>query len=131
MLSDPIADMLTRLRNANLVGRERVEMPSSNVKVEIARVLHEEGFVRAYGTDEERGHPRLWIELKPSTPDGKPLSGLRRVSRPGLRVYRGSQELPRVRGGLGVAVVSTPKGIMTGRQARRQHLGGEVLAEVW
>lgn len=123
--------MLTRIRNANMVGRDRVEMPASKLKGEIARVLHEEGFIKAYGTAEEAGHPRLWIELKPVTPAGRALVGLRRVSRPGLRVYRGSQDIPRVYGGLGVAVVSTPKGIMTGRQARRERVGGEVLAEVW
>jgi small subunit ribosomal protein S8 len=131
MLSDPIADMLTRIRNANLAGHDRVEMPASKVKAEIARVLQDEGYVEAFGLSETDGHPQLWLEFKRRTPQGRPLTGLRRVSRPGLRVYRGSQSIPRVFGGLGVSVVSTSKGIMTGREARQQRLGGEVLAEVW
>jgi small subunit ribosomal protein S8 len=131
MLSDPIADMLTRIRNANLAGHDRVEMPASKVKAEIARVLQDEGYVKAFGLSETDGHPQLWLEFKRRTPQGRPLTGLRRVSRPGLRVYRGSQSIPRVFGGLGVSVVSTSKGIMTGREARQQRLGGEVLAEVW
>lgn len=131
MLSDPIADMLTRIRNANLAGHDRVEMPASKVKAEIARVLQVEGYIQGFGLSEAGGHPRLWLEFKRRTPQGRPLTGLRRVSRPGLRVYRGSQSIPRVFGGLGVSVVSTSKGIMTGREARQQGLGGEVLAEVW
>jgi small subunit ribosomal protein S8 len=131
MLSDPIADMLTRVRNANMAGHDRVEMPASKVKTEIARVLQDEGYIQGYGLSEAEGHPRLWLEFKRTTPLGRPLTGLRRVSRPGLRVYRGSQSIPRVFGGLGVSVVSTSKGIMTGREARKQGLGGEVLAEVW
>lgn len=131
MLSDPIADMLTRIRNANMAGHDRVEMPANKVKAEIARVLQDEGYVAGFGLAESDGHPQLWLEFKRSTPQGRPLTGLRRVSRPGLRVYRGSQSIPRVFGGLGVSVVSTSKGIMTGREARQQHLGGEVLAEVW
>ncbi|MGH7609811.1 MAG: 30S ribosomal protein S8 [Candidatus Dormibacteria bacterium] len=131
MLSDPIADMLTRVRNANLAGHDRVEMPTSRVKAEIARVLQTEGYIAAFGVDQGPGHPRLWLEFKRRTARGGALTGLRRVSRPGLRVYRGSQEIPRVFGGLGTSVVSTSQGIMTGREARRQRLGGEVLAEVW
>jgi small subunit ribosomal protein S8 len=131
VLSDPIADMLTRIRNANMAGRDRVEMPASKVKAEIARVLQEEGYILSHGLSEDEGRPTLWLEFKRATPQGRPLTGLRRVSRPGLRVYRGSQEIPRVFAGLGVSVVSTSKGIMTGRDARRQGLGGEVLAEVW
>lgn len=131
MLSDPIADMLTRVRNANMAGHDRVEMPASKVKAEIARVLQDAGYIQAFGLTDSEGHPRLWLEFKRITPQGQPLTGLRRVSRPGLRVYRGSQSIPRVFGGLGVSVVSTSKGIMTGREARQQRLGGEVLAEVW
>ncbi|MGA7173279.1 MAG: 30S ribosomal protein S8 [Candidatus Dormiibacterota bacterium] len=131
MLSDPIADMLTRVRNANMAGHDRVQMPASKVKAEIARVLQDEGYIQSFGLSEEDGHPQLWLEFKRRTPQGTPLTGLRRVSKPGLRVYRGSQEIPRVFAGLGVSVVSTSKGIMTGREARQQHLGGEVLAEVW
>ncbi|MGH7642251.1 MAG: 30S ribosomal protein S8 [Candidatus Dormibacteria bacterium] len=131
MLSDPIADMLTRVRNANMARHDRVSMPASKVKAEIARVLQDEGYIQAYGLAEEDGHPQLWLEFKRSTAQGNPLTGLRRISKPGLRQYRGSQEIPRVFGGLGVSVVSTSKGIMTGREARQLHLGGEVLAEVW
>ncbi len=131
MLSDPIADMLTRVRNANLAGHERVEMPASKVKVEIARVLQEEGYIQSYGTSEDEAHRRLWLDLKRATKEGRALTGLKRVSRPGLRVYRGRQEIPRVLGGLGTAIVSTPQGIMSGRQARRLGIGGEVLAEIW
>ncbi|MGH7692593.1 MAG: 30S ribosomal protein S8 [Candidatus Dormibacteria bacterium] len=131
MLSDPIADMLTRVRNANLAGHERVEMPASKVKAEIARVLREQGYVADFGLVEGALHPRLWLQFKPATRQGRPLTGLRRVSRPGLRVYRGNRDIPRVFGGLGVSVVSTSKGIMTGREARQQRIGGEVLAEVW
>jgi small subunit ribosomal protein S8 len=131
MLSDPIADMLTRVRNASLVGHERVEMPASNLKVEIARVLHEEGYIAAFGTEGEVPRRQLWLELKRASKEGQALNGLRRVSRPGLRVYRGRLDIPRVLGGLGIAIVSTPKGIMSGRQARQMGLGGEVIAEIW
>jgi small subunit ribosomal protein S8 len=131
MLSDPIADMLTRVRNASLVGHERVEMPASNLKVEIARVLHEEGYIAGFGTEGEVPRRQLWLELKRSSKEGQALNGLRRVSRPGLRVYRGRLDIPRVLGGLGIAIVSTPKGIMSGRQARQMGLGGEVIAEIW
>ena len=131
MLSDPIADMLTRVRNANLAGHERVEMPASKVKVEIARVLQEEGYIRGFGTTEDDAHRQLWLDLKRATKEGRALTGLKRVSRPGLRVYRGRQEIPRVLGGLGTAIVSTPRGIMSGREARRLGIGGEVLAEIW
>ncbi len=131
MQSDPIADMLTRVRNANMAGHPRVEMPASKVKVEIARVLQEEGYIAAFGTSEDMTHKQLWMDLKRQTKEGSALNGLRRVSRPGLRVYRGNQDLPRVLGGLGTAIVSTPKGIMSGRLARQQGLGGEVIAEVW
>lgn len=131
MLSDPIADMLTRVRNANLAGHSRVTMPASKVKAEIARVLQDEGYVAAFGVDGEAPHVLLWLELKRAPKAQRVLQGLRRVSRPGLRVYRGRDELPRVLGGLGVAIVSTSQGIMSGRQARRLGIGGEVLAEVW
>ena len=131
MLSDPIADMLTRVRNASLAGHERVEMPASNVKAEIARVLQDEGYIAGFGTSGEVPKLQLWLELKRASKEGQALNGLRRVSRPGLRVYRGRMDIPRVLGGLGIAIVSTPKGIMSGRQARQMGLGGEVIAEVW
>ena len=132
MLSDPIADMLTRVRNASLAAHERVKMPASKVKVEIARVLHEEGYIEGFGTSEDDPVRRvLWMQLKRPTKQGRALTGLKRVSRPGLRVYRGRQDIPRVLGGLGTAIVSTPQGIMSGRQARGLGIGGEVLAEIW
>lgn len=131
MLTDPIADMLTRVRNANLAGHRRVDMPTSKVKVEIARVLKDEGYLVAYGVEGEAPRQVLWLELKVAPKTQRVLQGIRRVSRPGLRVYRGRDELPRVLSGLGVAIVSTPQGIMSGRQARQLGIGGEVLAEVW
>ncbi|MDA8396150.1 MAG: 30S ribosomal protein S8 [Candidatus Dormibacteraeota bacterium] len=131
MMSDPIADMLTRLRNANLAGHRRVEMPASKVKAEIARVLHEEGYLAAFGVEGDAPHQVLWLELKAAPKTQRVLQGIRRVSRPGLRVYRGRDQLPRVLGGMGVAVVSTSQGVMSGRRARQLGIGGEVLAEVW
>ncbi|HUY97314.1 MAG TPA: 30S ribosomal protein S8 [Verrucomicrobiae bacterium] len=131
MLTDPIADMLTRIRNANLVNHERVEMPHSRMKAEVARVLRDEGYVRDFGVLGEGPIRRLWVELKPRTPEGRALSGLRRVSRPGLRVYTGRSRIPLVRGGLGTAIVSTSRGLMSGRAAHRLGLGGEIVALVW
>jgi small subunit ribosomal protein S8 len=131
MMTDPIADMLTRLRNANLAGHRRVEMPASKLKAEIARVLHEEGYLVAFGVEGEVPHQVLWLELKAAPKSQRVLQGIRRVSRPGLRVYRGRDQLPRVLGGMGVAVVSTSQGVMSGRHARQLGIGGEVLAEVW
>ena len=131
MTTDPIADMLTRIRNAGTARHSTVEMPASKMKAEVARVLQSEGFVDAF---EVRGeHPRatLVITLKPVTPRGRALNGLRRISKPGLRVYAGKGEMPRVLGGLGVAIVSTSRGLMSGRDASRAGLGGEVVAYVW
>lgn len=131
MLSDPIADMLTRIRNANLAGHRSVSMPASKMKIEIARLLAEEGFVAGYRVDDDGPRRTLTVQLKPRSERGTPLTGLRRVSRPGLRVYARATEIPRVMGGLGVAIVSTSRGLMTGRAARRAGLGGEVVALVW
>jgi small subunit ribosomal protein S8 len=131
MMSDPIADMLTRLRNANLAGHRRVEMPASKLKAEVARVLQEEGYLAAFGVEGDAPHQTLWLELKAAPKSQRVLQGIRRVSRPGLRVYRGRDQLPRVLGGMGVAVVSTSQGVMSGRRARQLGIGGEVLAEVW
>ncbi len=131
MISDPIADMLTRVRNANLAHHQRVEMPASRLKAEVARVLADEGYLAGFGVDGERPRQTLWMELKVGPRGQRPLQGLRRVSRPGLRVYRSRDDLPLVMGGMGVAIVSTPQGVMSGRQARRLGIGGEVLAEVW
>ena len=133
-VTDPIADMLTRIRNANTAFKPETEMPHSKLKAEIARVLVEEGFLASTeDTQDDDGHPRIKIVLKYSGDKrrSRVITGIRRVSRPGLRVYKGRGELPRVLGGLGIAIVSTPKGIMTDRAARKAGVGGEVLAYVW
>jgi small subunit ribosomal protein S8 len=131
MTSDTIADMLTRIRNANIAHHRTVEVPASKMKVEIARVLQEEGFIDTFAVSGETPHTMLTITLKPASNRGRALSGLRRISRPGLRVYARKTEIPRVLGGLGVAIISTSHGLMTGRAAQRAGLGGEVVAYVW
>jgi small subunit ribosomal protein S8 len=131
MMSDTIADMLTRIRNANAANHHTVAIPASKMKVEIARVLAAEGFVDSFSVDGEAPQQLLTITLKPRTPRGRALSGLRRISRPGLRVYARKSEIPRVLGGLGIAIISTSHGLMTGQAAQRAGLGGEVLAYVW
>jgi len=131
MVNDPIADMLTRIRNASMVKQKQVVMPSSTIKVSIARILTEEGFIDGYGVTEEKPQPKLVLRLK-YTAQGRPvITGLERVSRPGRRFYSGAKDIPWVRSGLGVNIVSTPKGLMTGRKARRERLGGEILCNVW
>lgn len=130
-ITDPIADMLTRIRNAVTAHHESVLMPSSKIKVEIARILKEESFIRDYEViqDTTQGTLKLWLHY---TGKKEPvLTGIRRISKPGLRVYAKSKEMPRVLNGLGIAIVSTPRGIMTGQQARRTNIGGEVLCYVW
>ena len=129
--TDPIADMLTRIRNAVAVGHERVAMPSSNVKVRIAQILVDEGFIDRYDVLEEGHRRRLELVLRYGDRRRSVIEGLKRISRPGHRVYRGSRELPRVQGGIGVDVVSTSQGLLPDREARRRHLGGEILCEVW
>ena len=131
MLSDTIADMLTRIRNANAANHHTVAIPASRMKVEIARVLADEGFVAGYEVTGEAPQQLLTVTLKPRTPRGRALSGLRRISRPGLRVYARKTEIPRVLGGLGIAIISTSHGLMTGQAAQRAGLGGEVVAYVW
>ena len=131
MSTDSIADMLTRIRNANSAGHPRVALPASRVGVEIARVLKDEGYIASYDVAAGEQGQRLDITLKPKTPRGKSLAGLRRISKPGLRVYARKTEIPRVLGGLGLAILSTSRGIMTGSQARKLNLGGEVLCYVW
>lgn len=128
-MQDPLADMLTRIRNAQQVGKVSVTMPSSKLKLSVARVLHEEGYVASYSVSED-AQPQLTVELKYF--EGKPvIAELDRVSRPGLRNYSGKDALPSVRGGLGIAIVSTSKGVMTDRAARAQGVGGEVLCTVF
>lgn len=130
-LTDPIADMLTRIRNANMVGKETVSMPTSKKLVEIARVMAEEGYITRY--EVIAGEPRgtLEITLKYGDKKAKTIRGIKRISKPGLRIYAGKDELPRVLGGLGTAIVSTSKGVMCDRDARKAGVGGEVIAYVW
>lgn len=130
-MTDPIADMLTRIRNGVRSRHQVVEMPSSTVKVAVAEVLRDEGYIKGFSVQGEG--PKKTLRIEPSyTGKQEPvLTNLRRVSKPGLRVYTGADKIPRVYGGLGVAILSTSKGVMSGSQARRQRLGGEVLCHVW
>ena len=130
-MTDVIADMLTRVRNALIAKHETVEIPASNVKKEIARILLEEGFISGYSVEEDGVQGKIVITLKYGPHGEKVISGLKRVSKPGLRVYAGVADLPKVLGGLGIAIISTSKGIMTDKQARKVGHGGEVLAYVW
>ena len=132
-MTDPIADMLTRLRNANSAYHESVSMPSSSVKVRIAAILQQEGYIATYRVDEaENGVGKnLVLDLKFGANRERSIAGLRRVSKPGLRVYAKSTALPKVLGGLGVAIISTSSGLLTDKQANKQGVGGEVLAYVW
>ncbi|HZB97548.1 MAG TPA: 30S ribosomal protein S8 [Candidatus Sulfotelmatobacter sp.] len=131
MISDPIADMLTRIRNANIASHDSVSMPSSKMRNELARVLAEQGFIAGYSVEGEEPRRVLTIQLKPRSNREQALSGLRRISRPGLRVYATASEIPRVFGGLGIAIISTSKGLMTGQAAQHAGVGGEVVAYVW
>lgn len=130
-LSDPIADMLTRIRNANIVRHETVELPASKIKREIADILKREGFIRdaEYVEDNKQGIIRIF--LKYGTNNERVITGLKRISKPGLRVYTKSTEVPKVLGGLGVAIISTSKGVMTDKEARQSKSGGEVLCYIW
>lgn len=128
-MTDPIADLLTRIRNANVVYRDQVEVPASKMKVALAGILKEEGFIRDFYVDEKQGVIRIFMRYGPNRT--RVIRGLRRVSTPGRRVYRGKEALPRVLGGLGVAIVSTPKGLLTDKRARQEGVGGEVLCYVW
>jgi len=130
-ISDPIADMLTRIRNAVMARHDSVPVPSSRMKLAIAKILKEEGFINDYEVVKGKTHKVIKIHLKYDDKNQAVLSGLDRVSKPGLRVYAGRGEIPRVYGGLGIAIVSTSKGVMTGQQAWRQGIGGEVLCHVW
>jgi small subunit ribosomal protein S8 len=132
-MSDPIADMLTRIRNAATSRHEKVDIPSSKMKVAIAGVLKDEGFIRDYeiSTEEDAVQSDLSVRLSYDSSNKPVITGLKRVSRPGLRVYVQRREVPRVFGGLGVAIISTSQGIMTGQEARRRQVGGEILCYVW
>jgi small subunit ribosomal protein S8 len=131
MVSDPVADMLTRIRNASKAGHTTVASPGAKMQVAIARVLHEEGYIQAYRVEADGPGQRLEIDLKPRTENGRAISGLKRISRPGLRVYARKTDIPRVLGGLGTVVMSTSHGLMSGRQALREGLGGEVVCYIW
>jgi small subunit ribosomal protein S8 len=132
-MTDPIADMLTRIRNANVAMHDEVRMPSSKQKVALARILEKEGYITGFQVDEREGAPGevLTIKMKYSPDRARTIAGLRRVSKPGLRVYSKADRVPRVLGGLGVAVLSTSHGLMTDREARQRKVGGEVLCFVW
>ena len=130
-MTDPIADMLTRIRNANGALLERVDIPASRFKVELAKILKAEGFIRAYRLIDDKKQGVLRVYLKFGAGNERVILGLRRVSRPGLRVYRKAPQIPRAVGALGMAVVSTSQGLMTGKAARDRGLGGEVLCYVW
>ena len=130
-ITDPVADMLTRIRNANTAKHESVDVPASNLKKAIAKILLDEGYIKSYEVVEDGTQGDIRIQLKYLAGKEKDISGLRRVSKPGLRVYAGADELPRVLKGLGIAIISTSKGVMTDKAARANHVGGEVLAFVW
>ena len=130
-ITDPVADMLTRIRNANTAKHESVDVPASNLKKAIAKIMLDEGYIKSYEVVEDGTQGVIRIQLKYLAGKEKVISGLRRVSKPGLRVYAGADELPRVLKGLGIAIISTSKGVMTDKAARANHVGGEVLAFVW
>jgi small subunit ribosomal protein S8 len=130
-ITDPVADMLTRIRNANNAKHDAVDVPASNMKKSIAQILLDEGYIRNFQIVDDGTQGVIHITLKYNTGKEKVITGLRRVSKPGLRVYVGADELPRVLRGLGIAIVSTSKGVMTDKKAREAHVGGEVLAFVW
>lgn len=130
-MTDPVADMLTRIRNANLAYTELIEMPSSKLKANIAEILKSEGYIRDYLVEPTTPQATLKLALKYGKDRDRVLTGIRRISKPGLRVYAKADELPRVLGGLGIAIISTSSGLLTDREARKAGVGGEVLAYVW
>ena len=130
-MTDPIADMLTRIRNANVVKHETVDVPASNMKKELARILLEEGFIRGYDVIEDGKQGLIRIQLKYGQTGERVISGLKRISKPGMRVYADKHEVPRVLNGLGISIISTSKGILTDKQARKENVGGEVICYVW
>ena len=130
-MTDPVADFLTRVRNAIRAKQQKVDVPASKLKLEIARILKEEGYISNYKATEENGQKLLRVYLKYGTSSEAAISNLNRISKPGCRVYVGRTEIPRVLGGLGINILTTPKGVMTGRDARKNGVGGEILCEVW
>jgi small subunit ribosomal protein S8 len=131
MVTDPIADMLTRIRNACMVRHTQVVMPSSKIKVEIAKILAKEGFIQGYSVIEEKPQAKLALALKYTGRGKSVITGIQRISKPGRRVYTGYKDIPWVRSGLGISIVSTPAGLLTGRNARRSKVGGEIICNVW
>ena len=131
MMTDPIADMLTRVRNAMTAKHARTQMPASKIKLEIARILKDEGYIQDYSSAEGEEKPTLVLSLKYGPGGERVITGIQRVSKSGLRVYRKKDEIPNVLGGLGISIVSTSQGLMTGTESRRRGLGGEVICNVW
>ena len=131
VVSDTIADMLTRIRNANQMRYEEVKVPASNIKKEIARILKEEGFIKDYKVENNDAQGTIVLTLKYTDKKERVITGLKRISKPGLRVYANKDEIPKVLNGLGIAIISTSKGIMTDKEARKENIGGEVLAYIW
>lgn len=131
VVTDTIADMLTRIRNANVMRYTEVKVPASKLKIELARILKEEGFIKDYKVLDENVQGMIYLTLKYGQNKERVITGLKRISKPGLRVYAKADEVPRVLNGLGIAIISTSKGIMTDKEARKQNLGGEVLAYIW
>ncbi len=131
MMTDPIADMLTRIRNASKAKHEKVDIPSSKLKVEIAKILKDEGFVKNVKLVKDRRQGLIRVYLKYTDDEAPVIQGLKRVSKPGCRVYTGNDSIPRVLNGLGTAILSTPRGIQTGKQAKKDNVGGEVICHVW
>lgn len=131
VVTDTIADMLTRIRNANQMRYEEVQVPASNIKIEIARILKEEGFINDYKVVKDDAQGTIVLTLKYTAKRERVITGLKRISKPGLRVYARNTEVPKVLNGLGIAIISTSKGIMTDKEARKQNIGGEVLAYIW
>jgi len=130
-LTDPVADFLTRIRNAMGSRHQKLDVPASKLKAEIARILKEEGYIANYKPTEENGMKVIRVYLKYGVNNDSVIKQLKRISRPGCRVYQGKDDIRRVQGGLGISILTTPKGVMTGRQARREGVGGELLCEVW
>ncbi len=131
MMTDPIADMLTRIRNASKAKLEKVDIPSSKLKLEIAKILKDEGYIKNLKMVKDRRQGVIRIYLKYTEEESPVIQGLRRVSRPGCRVYVGNAAIPRVMGGMGTAILSTPRGVQTGKQAKKDNVGGEVLCHIW
>ncbi len=130
-LTDPVSDFLTRIRNAIRARQQKMDVPASKLKMEIARILKEEGYIANYKATEEEGRAILRVYLKYGANNEAAIRDLTRISRPGCRVYVGRDEIKRVQGGFGISILTTPRGVMTGKQARRERVGGEILCEVW